>query len=103
VLGTICEQFGCAGRGIDVDRRRIEKARARSKRVTFECGLFAPAKHLGSYDILLSIAAVEHVPDPLDFLKQLNLALMKWNSPEARFNSVSGLLRAPPGPIRTRH
>ena len=77
VLEAICQQFGCAGKGIDVDRRRIEKARARSKRATFECGLFTPANHLGSYDILLSIAVVEHVVDPVGFLKQLNLALVQ--------------------------
>jgi len=80
LLERICEQFGCSGRGIDVDRRRIAEARARSKHATFECGLFDAASAAGKYDVLLANAVIEHVVDPLAFLKQIELALVAGGS-----------------------
>ncbi|MDB6123731.1 MAG: hypothetical protein JWQ71_2724 [Pedosphaera sp.] len=75
LLDKICEKFGCIGRGIDVDERRIAKARAHSKYADFECGLFEGTKVREKYDVVVSSAVIEHVVDPVGFLKQLNMAL----------------------------
>jgi cyclopropane fatty-acyl-phospholipid synthase-like methyltransferase len=75
LLHTICKQFGCAGTGIDLDQRRIDNARTRFPNVRFECGLFEAGKTSEKYDIILSTAVIEHVVDPLNFLKQFHSAL----------------------------
>ncbi len=80
LLEAICTKFGCAGKGIDVDRRRIDWAKKRSKHATFECELFDAAKIDRKYDILLCSAVLEHVVDPVNFLKQLNSALSEGGS-----------------------
>jgi 2-polyprenyl-3-methyl-5-hydroxy-6-metoxy-1,4-benzoquinol methylase len=75
VLESVCKAFGCIGHGIDVDRRRIERAKAFSRHTTFECGLFDAEKLDRKYEILVSIAVIEHVVDPVAFLQQFNSAL----------------------------
>jgi SAM-dependent methyltransferase len=75
LLETICERNGCVGYGIDVDRRRIERARANSKHARFECGLFDPAKLDGQYDVVIASAIIEHVVKPREFLSNLRAAL----------------------------
>ncbi len=80
VLETICRRFGCLGRGIDVDRRRIERAKAMAQHATFECELFDGTKTEGQYDALLSFAVIEHVVAPVGFLKQFNSALAPGGS-----------------------
>src|SRR5258708_33901355 len=80
LLETICQQFGCVGKGIDVDSRRIEKARAHSKLAVFECGLFDATNVKDRYDVLTSSAVIEHIVDPPGFLKQLNLTLAEGGS-----------------------
>jgi SAM-dependent methyltransferase len=75
LLHTICKQFGCAGTGFDLDQRRIDNARVRFANVRFECGLFDAAKTAEKYNIILSTAVIEHVVDPLNFLKQFHSAL----------------------------
>jgi len=74
-LESICERFGCLGKGIDVDKRRIAVAQASAKRAKFECGLFDPAEIGETYDVVLSTAVIEHVVDPVVFLKGLNSVL----------------------------
>src|SRR2546423_5795421 len=61
LLDAICRKFGSAGKGIDVDRRRIDTALARSSRAQFECGLFEPTKADGLYDVIIASAVLEHV------------------------------------------
>jgi len=80
LLEAICQQFGCIGKGIDVDSRRIEKARTCSKLAVFECGLFDARNVKECYDILISSAVIEHVIDPPSFLKQLNVTLADGGS-----------------------
>ena len=80
LLETICKQFGCSGKGIDVDERRIATARKRSTHATFECELFDAAKVDRKYDVLLCSAVLEHVVDPVDFLSQLHGALRERGS-----------------------
>ena len=80
LVERIGQQFGCACQGIDVDRRRIEKARALSKFASFECGLFDSASVKEPYDVLISSAVIEHVTDPVDFLRQLRMALAEGGS-----------------------
>ena len=75
LLETICERYRCTGRGIDVDRRRIDKARTRACHAVFECGLFDVTRLDQKYDILLSTAVIEHVVNPSAFLKQFQPAL----------------------------
>jgi 2-polyprenyl-3-methyl-5-hydroxy-6-metoxy-1,4-benzoquinol methylase len=75
LLETICKQFGCVGTGIDVDQRRIAKARARTKHASFKCELFDGASLGEKYDIIISSAVIEHVVDPPGFLKQFHPAL----------------------------
>ena len=75
LLETICQRFGCSGHGIDVDRRRVELARANSKHARFECGLFDPAKIGGRYDIVIASAVIEHVMNPRQFLAQVGAVL----------------------------
>jgi 2-polyprenyl-3-methyl-5-hydroxy-6-metoxy-1,4-benzoquinol methylase len=80
LLEAICEKFKCVGRGIDVDNRRIELARARAKRARFDCGLFDPAKLDCHYDVVIASAIVEHVVDPSAFLAQLQTVLVTGGS-----------------------
>jgi len=75
LLNTVCQEFGCSGRGIDVDRRRIEQARADSKGATFECGLFNAAAITEVFDVVVANAVIEHVVDPTQFLEQLGQVL----------------------------
>jgi len=75
LLESICGQFGCAGTGIDVDQRRIAKARARSKHANFKCELFDGAKIEEKCNAIFSIAVIEHVVDPPSLLKQFHSAL----------------------------
>jgi 2-polyprenyl-3-methyl-5-hydroxy-6-metoxy-1,4-benzoquinol methylase len=79
-LEAICNTFGCAGHGIDVDRRQIERAKKSSGPATFECDLFDPRKLENKYDIVISFAVVEHVVDPAGFLTQLHSALTDGGS-----------------------
>lgn len=80
LLETICKEFGCTGKGIDVDQRRIATARKRSTHATFECELFDASKVDKKYDVLLCNAVVEHVIDPVNFLSELHSALVKGGS-----------------------
>jgi 2-polyprenyl-3-methyl-5-hydroxy-6-metoxy-1,4-benzoquinol methylase len=80
LLEYICKQFGCSGTGIDVDQRRIAKAQARSRYANFKCELFDGAKIGEKYDIIFSTAVIEHVVDPLNFLKQFHPALADGGS-----------------------
>jgi len=75
VLDFICDRFGCEGKGIDVDKRRIAVAQARAKRAKFECGMFSPGKDAEKYDVVLATAVLEHVVDPVRFLEDLNSVL----------------------------
>src|SRR5262249_39843542 len=58
LLNTICRSFGCSGRGIDVDRRRIEKARAQANGATFQCGLFDASTITEVYDVVIANAVL---------------------------------------------
>jgi 2-polyprenyl-3-methyl-5-hydroxy-6-metoxy-1,4-benzoquinol methylase len=71
LLDGICRTFDCTGKGIDVDQRRIQTALSRNSPAQFECGLFDAAKVDSQYDIVISSAVIEHVIDPVGFLKQL--------------------------------
>lgn len=75
LLETVCRQFSCAGTGIDVDQRRIAKAKARSRQATFRCELFDGTNIGEKFDTILSIAVIEHVIDPPGLLKQFHSAL----------------------------
>lgn len=80
VLEAICEKFDCAGHGIDVDKRRIDRAKKFGRRATFECGLFDAGTLNTKYDILVSVAVIEHVVDPVGFLHQFHSALADGGS-----------------------
>jgi 2-polyprenyl-3-methyl-5-hydroxy-6-metoxy-1,4-benzoquinol methylase len=82
LLDAICRRFDCSGKGIDVDRRRIETARARGGPAKFECGLFdsARADADGPYDAVISSAVIEHVIDPVSFIALLGRALAPGGS-----------------------
>jgi 2-polyprenyl-3-methyl-5-hydroxy-6-metoxy-1,4-benzoquinol methylase len=80
LLETLCQKFGCTGKGIDVDRRRILMAKARSQHASFECGLFNATDIHEKYDALISCAVIEHVVNPLGFLKQLHVPLAEGGS-----------------------
>lgn len=80
VLNAICNQFDCEGKGIDVDKRRIAQARQQARRAEFECGLFDPARLDRPYDVILFNAVLEHVVDPVGFLKQLGAGLAPGGS-----------------------
>jgi 2-polyprenyl-3-methyl-5-hydroxy-6-metoxy-1,4-benzoquinol methylase len=71
LLDGICRTFDCTGKGIDVDQRRIQTALSRNGPAQFECGLFDAAKVDSQYDAVISSAVIEHVIDPVGFLKQL--------------------------------
>jgi 2-polyprenyl-3-methyl-5-hydroxy-6-metoxy-1,4-benzoquinol methylase len=80
VLEAICEKIGCAGHGIDVDKRRIDRAKKFARRATFECGLFDAGTLKTRHDILVSVAVIEHVVDPVGFLQQFHAALVDGGS-----------------------
>lgn len=80
VLEAICEKFGCVGQGIDVDKRRIDRAKKFAQRATFECGLFDAGTLQTKHDILVSVAVIEHVVDPVGFLQQFHTALVDGGS-----------------------
>lgn len=75
ILEAICQHYGCRGKGIDVDARRIERARRVRAHAEFECGLF-DARHIDQpYDVVLCTAVIEHVVTPVDFMRSLAAAL----------------------------
>jgi 2-polyprenyl-3-methyl-5-hydroxy-6-metoxy-1,4-benzoquinol methylase len=75
LLEALCREYGCVGKGIDVDRRRIERARAHCSSATFECGLFAARDIKEPFDMVCSVAVIEHVVDPPAFLKEIGQIL----------------------------
>ena len=75
LLNAICDGFGCTGLGIDLDQRRISAARVASKSAQFECGLFEARQLNRKFDVVVSVAVLEHVIDPVGFLAQLRGAL----------------------------
>jgi 2-polyprenyl-3-methyl-5-hydroxy-6-metoxy-1,4-benzoquinol methylase len=79
-LNAICDSYGCEGKGIDVDKRRIAHARGKAKKAEFECGLFEGKKFAGPYDVVISSAVIEHVTDPIGFLKEFGDVLKPGGS-----------------------
>jgi 2-polyprenyl-3-methyl-5-hydroxy-6-metoxy-1,4-benzoquinol methylase len=75
LLNSICSQFGCAGKGIDVDARRIGRAIKGSTGAEFECGLFDPKNVRQQFDVVISNAVIEHVIDPVKLLQDMAQAL----------------------------
>jgi 2-polyprenyl-3-methyl-5-hydroxy-6-metoxy-1,4-benzoquinol methylase len=80
LLNAICDTYGCVGKGIDVDERRIAIARSRAKRAEFECGLFDSKRLERRYDIVMLNAVIEHVIDPVGLLSELHSALVPTGS-----------------------
>lgn len=80
LLEAICAKFGCVGHGVDADARRINDAIIHSKHATFERGLFDPANFSEPFDTVLSSAVIEHVPDPVDFVRNLTHVLKPGGS-----------------------
>jgi len=80
LLETLCRECGCVGKGIDVDRRRIERARAHCPRASFECGLFEARNIKETVDAVTSVAVIEHVVDPPAFLKEIGQILAPGGS-----------------------
>jgi 2-polyprenyl-3-methyl-5-hydroxy-6-metoxy-1,4-benzoquinol methylase len=70
MLDRVCRNFGCAGVGLDIDRRNIVKAQARFKHASFICGTLEGLPGEATFDAVFSSAVVEHVTDPVGFLKQ---------------------------------
>jgi 2-polyprenyl-3-methyl-5-hydroxy-6-metoxy-1,4-benzoquinol methylase len=75
LLEALCREFGCIGKGIDVDRRRIERARAHCPAATFDCRLFSAQDIKESFDVVTSVAVIEHVVNPPAFLKEIGQVL----------------------------
>lgn len=75
ILEAVCQEYGCQGKGIDVDARRIERARRRRAPAEFECGLFDGQQIDRPYDVVLCTAVIEHVVAPVDFMRNLAAAL----------------------------
>ncbi|MES2474546.1 MAG: class I SAM-dependent methyltransferase [Verrucomicrobiota bacterium] len=71
ILEAICSRFECIGHGVDADERRVSDAKASAKHATFETGLFDPTAYPQPFDIVISSAVIEHVYDPVDFIRQL--------------------------------
>lgn len=75
ILEAVCQQYRCQGKGIDVDARRIERARRLRTRAEFECGLFDSQRIDQLYDVVLCTAVIEHVVAPVEFMRSLAAAL----------------------------
>jgi 2-polyprenyl-3-methyl-5-hydroxy-6-metoxy-1,4-benzoquinol methylase len=75
LLNAVCKTFGCAGLGIDVDKRRISVARGQASGAQFECGLFDSQKLRAQFDVVISNAVIEHVVDPVKFLRDMSEVL----------------------------
>ena len=80
LLEAICRAHGCTGRGIDVDERRIRHAREHRPHAQFECGLFDPSQTAGPHDVIIACAVLEHVLDPVGFLRALAAGLAAGGS-----------------------
>lgn len=75
VIEMISQRFECKGNGYDIDARRIAAALSRSKFATFKQSFFNPAEDPTSYDAALSLAVIEHVPDPVAHFRELAAGL----------------------------
>ena len=80
LLDAVCREWDCRGLGIDVDERRIAHAREHRRHAQFECGLFDPAQVTERYDAIIASAVLEHVLDPVGFLRVLRGGLADGGS-----------------------
>ena len=80
ILDAVCRHHGCTGKGIDVDARRIARAKTLRKNGDYECGLFDGNRVPRKYDVVLCTAVIEHVVDPVDFIRNLVAAMAPGGS-----------------------
>lgn len=70
LIELICSTHGCTGLGIDTDERKINRARERNHAsVSYESKLFNPGEITQKFDFVISCAVVEHVIDPVSFIR----------------------------------
>lgn len=75
ILESICKRFGCEGIGIDADARRIADAKAHAKHASFIVGVLETQEFDEDFDLIISSAVIEHVFDPVFFIRQLSRPL----------------------------